>query len=222
MHAASTPVSSASTPRGHSVRPPGSIWPTWTPSRVSVERARREYDALLAENFGDTSARFSRALLELRQGQAERAYIDLSTLLERTVKPKNRRRRAGGARAMALLLLGRPAEAIADATRAQQLQPGPGSRAAPAANHSGRAPARPFAARPARSSWRLLPLGGRRLAADLQAAAMASTSCRDPPRRDLPGVPHSGGDPGGAGPTGAAVAAATRHSRSHHIRPEAI
>ena len=89
-----------------------------------VERARQEYDALIADDFGDTSARLSRALLELRQGQPQRAYVDCSVLLEKGVELK-KPDEALAARAMALLLMGRGEQAIADATRAQRVRPGP-------------------------------------------------------------------------------------------------
>ncbi len=136
----------------------------------SVEQARREYDALLAEDFGDASARLSRALLELRLSQAERAYIDLSTLLERTVKPMTAAD-ALAARAMALLLLKRPAEAIVDVTRAQQLRPGPGlerlrQRAILAARRLD------LLQLDQPDQVALLPMGGRQLATELQAAAI--------------------------------------------------
>jgi serine/threonine protein kinase/Tfp pilus assembly protein PilF len=89
-----------------------------------IEAARREYDALLAENYNDTSARFSRALLELRQGQAERALIDCTTLLDRKTELDNRDE-VLTTRALALLLLGRAREAIDDATAAQRIHPSP-------------------------------------------------------------------------------------------------
>jgi eukaryotic-like serine/threonine-protein kinase len=133
----------------------------------AVERARREYDALLALDYGDTSARLSRALLELRQGQAERAYIDCSALLDRGVRLK-KPDEALAARAMALLLLGRPDEAIADATRAQQTRPSPAlerlrQRAILAARRI------ELLQLDEPDELALLPLGGRRLTIDLKA-----------------------------------------------------
>ena len=87
----------------------------------SIDRARQAYDSLLSEDFGDTSARLSRALLELRQGQAERARIDLTALLEQNVKPKDAAD-ALTSRALAQVLLSHPNEAIDDVTRAQQFR----------------------------------------------------------------------------------------------------
>ncbi len=135
----------------------------------AIERARQEYDSLLAEDFGDTSARFSRALLELRQRQAQRALIDCDTLLKMGKDLKN----PGDVlttRAMALLLLNRPEEAIVDATRAHRDQPSP--------TRERLRQRMILAARrldllqlddPAEIS--LLPVGGDRLAVDLRAAA---------------------------------------------------
>ena len=135
----------------------------------AVERARREYDALLSEDFRDSSARLSRALLELRLGQSERAYVDCTALLDRIVELKNPDE-ALAARAMALLLLGRNEEAIADATRAQRARPGPA--------HERLRQRTILAARrfdllqlDQPDEVALLPLGGRPLTADLRAAA---------------------------------------------------
>ena len=137
----------------------------------AVERARQEYDALLADDVRDTSARLSRALLELREGQAERAYVDAGALLEPGVRLSNRDE-ALAVRALALLLLGRPVEAIADATEAQRLRPSP--------PHERLRQRTLLAARrldtlqleePAELA--LFPAGGRRLVADLKATADA-------------------------------------------------
>ncbi|HEX3447879.1 MAG TPA: protein kinase [Isosphaeraceae bacterium] len=137
----------------------------------AVGRARQEYDALLADDLRDTSARMSRALLELRQGQANRAYIDCSTLLDMQENAKDRDQ-VLATRALALLLLNRPAEAIADAREAQQIRPGPA-----------RERLRQRAILAARridllqledpDEVALLPLRGRRLTADLRATADA-------------------------------------------------
>ena len=54
----------------------------------AVDRARREYDALLAEDLRDTTALLSRALLELRQGQANRATIGDSCTHRRRKREK--------------------------------------------------------------------------------------------------------------------------------------
>ena len=135
----------------------------------AIDQARQEYDALLAEDFGDTSARLSRALLELRQRQAERALVDCDTLLKMGKALKNQ----GDvltARAMALLLLNRSEEAIADATSALRAQPSP--------TRERLRQRMILAARrfdllqlddPAEIN--LLPVGGDRLAIDLRAAA---------------------------------------------------
>jgi eukaryotic-like serine/threonine-protein kinase len=135
----------------------------------ATELARHEYDSLLVEDFYDTSARFSRALLELRQGQAERALIDCNTLVEmgkRLKKPVE----VLTTRALVLLLLGHPAEAITDAAAAQRLQPSP--------THERLRQRTLLAARrldllqlDQPDEVALLPLGGRRLVADLRVAA---------------------------------------------------
>jgi eukaryotic-like serine/threonine-protein kinase len=134
----------------------------------SIEAALREYDALLLEDYNDRSARFSRAILELRQGQAERALIDCDALLEMGNKLENPHE-VQTTRALALLLLGRPAEAMADATVAQRAQPSP--------THERLRQRTILAARRLdllQLDWpeemALLPLGGRRLDADLRTA----------------------------------------------------
>ncbi|MFI5458840.1 MAG: protein kinase [Isosphaerales bacterium] len=134
-----------------------------------VERARHEYDALLALDRDDTAARHSRALLELRIGRAENALPDLTALLEPRLRLKNRDEILA-ARALALLLLARSTEAVADATLAQQLRPCPG--------HERLRQRTLLAARRSDSlqldrpeDLALLPLGGRRLSQDLRAAA---------------------------------------------------
>ncbi len=90
----------------------------------AVEKARRAYDALILEDLTDSTARKSRALLELRLGQADRALIDFTALLEAKTELKNRHE-VLAARALALLLLGRSTEAIADAKEAQRQHPSP-------------------------------------------------------------------------------------------------
>ena len=134
----------------------------------SVETARSEYDALLSENYNDVSARFSRALLELRQHQAERAMVDCNVLLEMDKKLGNPEE-VLTTRAMAFLMLGRAVEAMADATKAQRVQPSP--------THERLRQRTILAARRLdllQLDWpdeiALLPLGGRRSSADLQSA----------------------------------------------------
>jgi serine/threonine protein kinase/predicted Zn-dependent protease len=134
----------------------------------SLEPALREYDALLAENYLDNSARFSRAVLELRQGHAERALVDCTTLLDMKQQLENPAE-VLTTRALALLLLGRPDGAIVDATLAQRIQPSP--------THERLRQRTILAARRfnvLQLDWpdelALLPLGGRRLDADLRAA----------------------------------------------------
>jgi len=134
-----------------------------------VELARQEYDALLALDLEDTAARHSRALLELRTGRAENALLDLTALLEPKQRLRNRDEMLA-ARALALLLLSRSTEAVADATLAQQLRPSPG--------HERLRQRTLLAARQSDSlqldrpeDLALLPLGGRRLSLDLRAAA---------------------------------------------------
>jgi len=134
-----------------------------------VDRARHEYDALLLSDLDDTAARHSRALLELRLGQAERASIDLTALLDRERKLRNRDE-VLAARALAFLMLGRGAEAVADATEAHRLRPSPA--------HERLRQRALLAARQAESlqldrpeDLALLPLAGERLRLDLKAAA---------------------------------------------------
>jgi eukaryotic-like serine/threonine-protein kinase len=135
----------------------------------AIDRARDEYDALIASDSRDTDARFSRALLELRLGQAERSETDLTALLEIGLEIKNSDE-VLAARALDRLLLGRAQEAFADASEAQQRHPCPAHE---------RLRQRTLLAasrldllqldRP--DEVALLPLGGWRLRADLQAAA---------------------------------------------------
>ena len=90
----------------------------------AVERARAEYDALIVDDLTDTAARKSRALLELRLGQAERAAIDLTAILEGKTRVKNRDEMLA-ARALALLILGRADDAVSDASRSPAQSPQP-------------------------------------------------------------------------------------------------
>jgi tetratricopeptide (TPR) repeat protein len=137
----------------------------------AIDRARAEYDELLGLEPGDTAVRQSRALLELRMGQAERAEHDLTALLDLDLKPKNPNEILE-ARALARLLLGRTAQAMADASKARRAHPCPAHErlwqrtvlAARRAEHLDLDQPQTLA---------LLPLGGRRLEADLRAAADA-------------------------------------------------
>jgi len=134
-----------------------------------VGGAFKRYDRLLSRDPSDTAARHSRALLELRLGQAERADADLSTLLDSGLPLKNREEILA-ARALARLVLGRMDRAITDARQAQTLRPYPSyqrlcERTVLAAGQ--------FDAlqldRPEEIAQ--LPLGGWRLESDLRAAA---------------------------------------------------
>jgi tetratricopeptide (TPR) repeat protein len=135
----------------------------------AVERAHEQFDALLADDFTDASARLSRALLELREGQAERALIDADMLLKPGVRLKNHDE-VLAVRAMALLLLGRPTEAMAAAAEAQRNNPSP--------HHERLRQRALLAARRLETlqlddpaDLALFPVGGRRLTADLEATA---------------------------------------------------
>jgi eukaryotic-like serine/threonine-protein kinase len=137
----------------------------------AFDQARQEYDALLSSDLRDNSARLSRALLELRQGQANRAYIDCSALLELQENSKDRDQ-VLTTRALALLLLNRPVEALSDAALAQQIRPGPArerlrQRAILAARRID------LLQLDQPDEVVLFPLGGRRLTADLRTAANA-------------------------------------------------
>ncbi len=137
----------------------------------AIEKARKQYDALILSDLTDTVARKSRALLELRLGQAERAYIDLTALLDAKDGLKNRHEMLA-ARALALLLLGRGAEAVTDATEAQRDKPSPAhERLRQRALLAARLPESLQLDRP--EDVLLLPLGGRRLSADLDSAVAA-------------------------------------------------
>ena len=133
------------------------------------DRARDEYDALISSDHRDTSARLSRALLELRLGQAERSENDLTALVEMDRQIKNLDD-VLAARALARLMLGRAQDAFADASEALRLQPN-----APHVRLRQRTAlaARRFDMlqldRP--DEVKRLPLGGQRLRIDLRAAA---------------------------------------------------
>ncbi len=137
----------------------------------AVERARVEYDALLSLDFADAVTRHSRAILSMRMGQPDRAEKDLSVLLEMGESLK----KPGeilAARARARLQSGRITDAIADASEARRIHPCPAhdrlwQRVLLSAHRFDRIQLeRPEAAAQ-------LPLGGRKLIADLQAATIA-------------------------------------------------
>ncbi len=137
----------------------------------AVEKARREYDTLILEDLTDSTARKSRALLELRLGQADRALIDLTALLDAKTELKNRHE-VLAARALAFLLLGRSTEAVTDAIQAQRLHPSPAHE---------RLRQRALLAARRVDSLQLerpedvlaFPVGGTRLTADVRAAVLA-------------------------------------------------
>ncbi len=158
----------------------------------AVERARRTYDELLLLDLQDTAVRHSRALLELRLGEAERALIDLTALLEIKNGQKNRDEFLA-ARALALLLLARPALAVADASEAQRIRPCPAHERL---RQRALLAARRFESlqldRP--EDLALLPLGGARLKSDLRAAADGlEQRLRRAPGRDIPRFVDSSG-----------------------------
>ncbi len=137
----------------------------------AVENARREYDALILEDLTDSTARKSRALLELRLGQADRAAIDLSALLEGRTSVKNRHE-VLAARSLAFLMLGKANQAVADAAEAQRQRPSPGQeRLLQRALLAARRPESLQLDRP--EDLRAFPVGGHRLTGDVNAAALA-------------------------------------------------
>ena len=135
----------------------------------ATDRARDEYDALLSLDFGDSAVRHSRAILELRMGQAARAEKDLSALLEMGFRLKHPGEILA-ARALARLLAGRTAAALDDASEARRVYPCPA--------HERLWQRALLAARRFESlqfddpeALTLLPIGGERLDADLRTAA---------------------------------------------------
>ena len=91
----------------------------------AVDRARREYDALLIEDPRDAparDARLGRALLALRLGQPAAAEADLTIALQ--ADPENAAATFAW-RALARLALSRPLDAEADAASAYRRHPGP-------------------------------------------------------------------------------------------------
>jgi serine/threonine protein kinase/Tfp pilus assembly protein PilF len=88
------------------------------------DRARSEYESLLRERPDNRDARFSRALLLLRQGQAEQAEADLDKLLEPGA-PARGQAEILAARAVARLLRHRNPDAVGDAVVVRRLVPSP-------------------------------------------------------------------------------------------------
>jgi tetratricopeptide (TPR) repeat protein len=134
------------------------------------DRARAEYDALLAEDLLDMAARHSRAILELRMGQASLAERDLDALMSMPGLGAKIRGECLAERAQARLLLGKASDALADACGALRIRPGSGydrlvQRAALAARRYDQL----RISRP--ESVALLPLRGTRLDAELRDAA---------------------------------------------------
>ncbi len=86
--------------------------------------ARATYEELLKMHPEDRAARLSRANLSLRLGQPQAALDDLDVLLKESGKTGDRDD-VLATRAIALLLGKKPAEAVHDATFAQQLRPCP-------------------------------------------------------------------------------------------------
>jgi len=87
-------------------------------------RARAEFDDLVADYPGDRQARLGRAQLALRLPDPAAAEADLDILVRPEV-PAKEREEARSYRALARLLQGRAAEALADADEALRRQPSP-------------------------------------------------------------------------------------------------
>lgn len=132
-------------------------------------QALAAYDALLGEDARDTAARQSRAILELREGQAASAERDLTELMKVGRPDRKARGEYLSERAQARLLLGRTADAMVDAIAARRIHP--------CASHE-RLVQRTFLAARRYDLLRLdrpddiavLPLGGPRLWTELRAA----------------------------------------------------
>ncbi len=180
------------------------------------ERACAEYDALLTEDFSDTAVRHSRAILELRAGQASLANRDLSALLDMGRVGAKGRGEYLAERAQARLLLGRAADAVADALEARSLHPCPAhdrlvQRSMLAAGRYDQLQlGRPEA-------LTLLPLRGRRLASELRSGGgRPGAHGRRPRRGRVPRGADAGDDPRGPGriPRGARGCRSVRGSLS--------
>ncbi len=136
----------------------------------AVDRARAEYDALLTLDLSDTAVRHSRALLELRLGQAASAEKDLSAPAGDGLYLEASRRDPG--RAGTGPAPGGPHRRGARWTRPRRA----GSTLARPTSGSGSARCWPTDASTSSSSTGptpspCLPIGGQRLHADLRAAA---------------------------------------------------
>ncbi len=134
----------------------------------AVDRAQVEYDALLKLDLGDTVVRHSRALLELRRGQAALAEKDLSALLEMGFSLKHPGEILA-ARSLARLLQGHTVDALSDAAEARRVYRCPAHERLWQRGAAGRPAVRGAPARPAR---RHRPDADRR-----------PTAARRPPRR---------------------------------------
>jgi serine/threonine protein kinase/predicted Zn-dependent protease len=86
--------------------------------------AAAAYESLLKEDPEDRPARLSRAFLNLRVGHPKHALADLDRLL-RSEEKNLKRAELLSSRAIALLLLNRRADAVADAEQANRLRPCP-------------------------------------------------------------------------------------------------
>ncbi len=133
-----------------------------------VDRAQAGYSALLERDPGDTAARYSQVLLDLRLGRPESAAASLDILLEDGRNDLDRDDLLA-TRAVARMMLDRDREAVADAREAARLDPKPArdrlvSRALLAAGMFDQLQLD----RPEEAS--LFPLGGESLRADLIAA----------------------------------------------------
>ncbi len=89
-----------------------------------IAAAFREYDALLEQEPRNADARFSRALVALQTGDARRAEIDFTTLLDLGLVEVNKGE-VMAARSLARLRLGRVEQALDDAQVARSLDPSP-------------------------------------------------------------------------------------------------
>jgi serine/threonine protein kinase/predicted Zn-dependent protease len=138
-----------------------------------ADRARASYARLLQEDPQDHAARFSRALLNLREGNATAAREDLDSLLNSGI-PSRDHAEVVAARSVARLVLGDALGALDDAKEARQLRPSPAhdrlwNRALLASRTYGPLHLR----RP--QDLELLPLNGDLLNADLEAAVAELT-----------------------------------------------
>jgi tetratricopeptide (TPR) repeat protein len=168
--------------------------------------ARAEYDALLEEELRDPVVRHSRAILELRIGEPGLADRDLTALLGLTDLAVKDRVEYLAERAQARLLLGRAADAVADACEARRMLRSPAhDRLAQRVLLAARRYDELQIDRPEDVAY--LPLRGARLDADLRAAADALKPIAE--RRDSTGFR--------AGLTRAAILAAMGESREAMI-----